>query len=313
MTNEITKTNGNTDKVAKYDDKQIQLIHDLYAKNTTKEEFELFMYTAGKFGLDPLLKQIWCVKFEKKENGKHIGWERAQIYAGRDGFIEIAHTRGNGQFNGMKSGMKDDKTAYCEVWRKDMDNSFYVEVTMSEYSTGQALWKSKPKTMLIKVAESQALRKAFSISGIYSPEEMGQWELEAQGIKFNTEQPKAIVTTSNQTNDFDWSKLDLNKPPKWEYSKDKKPLAPPIVKRLFAISNKYNIPPDEFKTICKNVTDKEHSYQWTYGNIKEIEETINTIHDQDNKEVEDIIAEPVKGNEEVEAKLIEQFEMELDK
>ncbi len=188
------------DKVAKYDDKQIQLIHDLYAKNTTEEEFQLFMYTAGKYGLDPLLKQIWCVKFEKKDkDGKRIGFEPAQIYAGRDGFIEIAHTRGNGQFNGFESGMKDVKTAYAKVYRKDMQYPFYVEVDMNEYSTNQALWRTKPNTMLKKVAESQALRKAFSISGIYSPEEMGQWELETQGIKFNTEQPKAIITTTTTT------------------------------------------------------------------------------------------------------------------
>lgn len=181
---EVVKTNGNDDKVAKYTDKQIQLIHDTYAKNTTKEEFELYMYTAGKFGLDPLLKQIWCVKFAN---------QNAQIYAGRDGFLEIAHR--SGKFNGIKSGMKDSNTAYAEVYRKDMSNPFYVEVNMGEYSTGQALWKTKPKTMLTKVAESQALRRAFSISGVYGEEEMGQWELQAQDITFNTEKPKAIITT----------------------------------------------------------------------------------------------------------------------
>jgi hypothetical protein len=127
------------DKVAKYSNSEIQLIHDTYAKGTTKEEFELYLYTANKFGLDPLLKQIWCVKFFKKDNtGKVIGSEPAQIYAGRDGFLEIAHR--SGKFNGIKSGMKDNKTAYAEVYRKDMDNPFYVEVDMAEYSTGKALW-----------------------------------------------------------------------------------------------------------------------------------------------------------------------------
>ncbi len=188
------------DKVAKYNSKEIQLIHDMYAKNSTEEEFSLFMYTANKFGLDPLLKQIWCVKFANQV---------AQIYAGRDGFLEIAHR--SGQFNGIKSGMKDSNTAYAEVYRKDMDNPFYVEVNMGEYSTSQALWKTKPKTMLTKVAESQALRRAFSITGIYSPEEMGQWELEAQGIKFNTEQPKAIViNTDTKSTQIQTSAYDLD-------------------------------------------------------------------------------------------------------
>lgn len=274
----MTKQELDTIKTEKnlptYTDKQIQLIHDLYAKNTTKEEFELFLYTAGKYGLDPLVKQIWCVKFKDSP---------AQIYAGRDGFNEIAHR--SGAYNGLESGMKDDNIAFCKVYRKDMDNPFYVEVSMNEYSTNMALWKTKPRTMLTKVAESQALRKAFSISGIYAPEEMGQWELEAQGIKFEPEQPKPI----EQKQYFDWSKLDLNKIPKWEFSKDKKPLAPKIVKRLFAISKNYNIPADEFKSLCEKLTDKQHSYQWTYGDIKLIEESMNRIHDEGIAEVEEIL------------------------
>jgi len=190
-----------------------------------------------------------------------------------------------------------------------MDNPFYVEVDMSEYSTGQALWKSKPKTMLIKVAESQALRRAFSITGIYTPEEMSQWELEVQGIDFKPEVPQITQqstqqqTTTNQTNEFDWSKLNLSNKPKWQFTADKKPIAPPMVKRLFAISNKFNIPSDEFKTLCENITDKKHSYEWTYGDIKLIEETLNTINDKNNE-----VVEP----EEVEPELIENFEKELD-
>jgi phage recombination protein Bet len=281
MTNEIVKTNGKADdKVAKYTDKQVQLIHDTYAKNTTKEEFELFMYTAGKYGLDPLLKQIWCVKFKDSP---------AQIYAGRDGFLEIAHTRANNQFNGFESGMKDTKTAYAKVYRKDMEHPFYVEVDMAEYSTNMALWKTKPNTMLKKVAESQCLRKAFSVSGIYSPEEMSQWECDAQGIEFNKVQPKAITETETENNDFDWSKLDLNAKPKVKLSADKKPITPPIIKRLFAIQKKYGISADDYKMLCMRVTKKEHSSQWTYGDIKKIEEELNKVHDENNKEVEDTI------------------------
>jgi phage recombination protein Bet len=180
MTNEIVKSEN---AVATYSNEEIKLIHDRFAKNATEKEFELFLYTANKYQLDPLVKQIWCVKFAGQD---------AQIYAGRDGFLEIAHR--SGQFNGLESGMKDEKTAYAKVFRKDMDNPFYVEVDMAEYNTNQALWKSKPITMLTKVAESQALRRAFSITGIYSPEEMGQWELQEQGINFDKTPPPKAVT-----------------------------------------------------------------------------------------------------------------------
>jgi hypothetical protein len=43
-----------------------------------------------------------------------------------------------------------------------------------EYSTGIDNWDRKRRTMISKVAESQCLRKAFSISGIYAPEETGE-------------------------------------------------------------------------------------------------------------------------------------------
>jgi len=214
-----------------YTDKQIELIRSMYSKNTTKEEFELFMYIAGKYQLDPLVKQIWCVQFEKKENGKVVGYEKPQIYAGRDGFLEIAHR--SGVFNGMKSGMKSPTTAYAEIYRKDMQFPFYVEVDLSEYSTGQSLWRSKPHTMLVKVAESQALRKAFSITGIYSPEEMSQWELDTQGIEYKA----STITTDTimpstasqshaneskaQTGTFDWSKVKLDKKVEFKASVDK--------------------------------------------------------------------------------------------
>lgn len=152
---------------------QVNLIKAKFAPNATQTEFELFMYMAKKYNLDPLIRQIWLVKF---------GDSPAQIYAGRDGYLEIAHR--SGQFNGMKSwceytedknGKKIPLSGHSIVWRKDMEHPFETTVLFSEYSTGKGLWASdkKPSVMIIKVAESMGLRKAFSVSGIYSPEEMG--------------------------------------------------------------------------------------------------------------------------------------------
>lgn len=50
-----------------------------------------------------------------------------------------------------------------------------VEVSLAEYDQHRALWKSKPGTMINKVAKSQCARKAFpdDFQGLYTPEEMG--------------------------------------------------------------------------------------------------------------------------------------------
>ena len=147
-----------------YNPQQVQLIRDMCAKDCTENEFLLLMQLAKTYQLDPFAKQIWAVKY---------GNNPAAIFCGRDGFLAIAHR--SGKFDGMESGTRkdgDDLVGWCRVYRKDMSRPFEVEVSLSEYSTGKNLWQTKPKTMIVKVAESHALRRAFGISGLYAPEEI---------------------------------------------------------------------------------------------------------------------------------------------
>jgi len=167
---------------------QIDLVKRMYAKGATDDEFKLMSHIAVKYELDPLVKQIWLVKY---------GTQPASIFTGRDGFLSIAHR--TGQFAGMstevvkvdekievvksRKNFKGEKItnvvkrewqykAVCTIYRKDTPHPFIVEVYEEEYTTAENLWQTKPRTMLGKVAESQCLRKAFDIAGLYSPEEM---------------------------------------------------------------------------------------------------------------------------------------------
>lgn len=171
---------------------QIDLVKRMYAKGATDDEFKLMSHIAVKYELDPLVKQIWLVKY---------GTQPASIFTGRDGFLSIAHR--TGQFAGMstevvkvdekievvksRKNFKGEKItnvvkrewqykAVCTVRRKDTPHPFIVEVYEEEYTTAENLWQTKPRTMLGKVAESQCLRKAFDIAGLYSPEEMPEHE-----------------------------------------------------------------------------------------------------------------------------------------
>jgi phage recombination protein Bet len=149
---------------ATYDREKLQLIRDMCAKGATDNEFLVMMELANRYQLDPFARQIWLVKY---------GDSPAQIFCGRDGYLAIAHR--SGVFDGMDAGADKDAEGqlygWCKVWRKDMSHPFEVRVYASEYSTGKNLWKDKPRTMIQKVAEAQCLRRAFSISGLYSPEE----------------------------------------------------------------------------------------------------------------------------------------------
>ena len=151
-----------------FNNDQINLIKATVARGCTQTEFELLMYLSAQYGLDPIRRQIWAVKY---------GTAPASIFTGRDGFLEIAHR--SGQFDGMESGVKtvregdqDELIGWCKVFRKDMSHAFYVEVHEREYTTGKSLWQTKPRIMIQKVAESSCLRRAFSVSGLYCPEEM---------------------------------------------------------------------------------------------------------------------------------------------
>ncbi|MDD2246399.1 MAG: phage recombination protein Bet [Proteiniphilum sp.] len=144
---------------------EIALIKNIAAPKCTDDEFKLLLYQAQTYNLDPLLKQIWAVKYSDNKP--------ASIFAGRDGFLAIAHR--SGAFDGMESGFKQDGTnviGWAKVYRKDMSRPFSVEVNMKEYNRNQGTWLTHATTMIVKVAEAQALRKAFQISGIYSPDEM---------------------------------------------------------------------------------------------------------------------------------------------
>jgi len=147
-----------------YSQQQVQLIRDVCARDCTDTEFLLLMQLARTYQLDPFAKQIWAVKY---------GQNPAQIFCGRDGYLAIAHR--SGQFDGMQSGTKivnGEIIGWCQVFRKDMSHPFEVEVQLKEYTSGKNLWQSKPHTMIQKVAEAQCLRRAFSISGLYAPEEI---------------------------------------------------------------------------------------------------------------------------------------------
>lgn len=162
------------------DPAKIEIIKSMFAKNCTNDEFAVFLELSRRYKLDPFSKQIWAVKY----NGN-----AAQIFAGRDGFLSIAHR--SGVFDGMESGVDVDKNGeiigWAKVYRKDMSHPFSITVSLNEYDTGKSLWREKPKTMIQKVAESQCLRRAFSISGLYDPDE------------FDEDTPDAIQGDSSAT------------------------------------------------------------------------------------------------------------------
>lgn len=184
-----------TTKLAvKENSENLELIKQTVAKGTTDEELRLFMYTAHKTGLDPLVRQIHCVKRKNKQpNGEYK--EVMTIQIGIDGYRSIAAR--TGELAGIDDAVFDSEDgdhpnkATVTVWRLVKGtrvaftasarwNEFAQMYTTKEGVKPMAQWASKPYLMLAKCAESTALRKGFpqELAGVYTEEELPTIEVE---------------------------------------------------------------------------------------------------------------------------------------
>lgn len=154
----------------------------------TDQEVIMFIGMCKANKLNPFNNDAYLIKF---------GSQAASMIVSKDVFFKRAIENPN--YDGMRSGiivvkdgeiikreghikLKDEEIAgaWCEVFRKDWQHSMYQEVNFEEYAgytkDGKlnANWSSKPVVMITKVAESTALRKAFTenLQGMYIAEEI---------------------------------------------------------------------------------------------------------------------------------------------
>lgn len=156
----------------------IALIKKTVATDATNDELAMFLHQASRAKLDPLARQIYFVKRGGKVNiqtsidGFRLVAERSKIYAGQDEpeFEEIANSR-------------FPKSCKVRVYKFSPTGQRYQAAVgvayWDEYVPPQGqnfMWNKMPHTMLSKVAEALALRKAFpqDLSGLYTNEEMEQ-------------------------------------------------------------------------------------------------------------------------------------------
>ena len=168
-------------------EKKRDLIKHTVAKGTTNDEFEMFMYQCARTKLDPLTRQIYCIKTK----------EKVCIQASIDGLRLIADRTGRYAPGKTEYTYQNDgkllRSAIATVRKLVKDQWFDVqaEAFFTEYKQGTPIWQQKPHVMLAKCAESLALRKAFpaELSGIYSTEEMGQSDTDIE-TKLPPQEPR---------------------------------------------------------------------------------------------------------------------------
>lgn len=162
-------------------------IKEMVAKDLDRSQTAIYFYQCQALGLNPLLNEIAAITYKtKQEDGTYE--KKMSIQLMRDGFLTIAHR--SGKFAGLESGVTVDDNGkiicgWAKVYHKDFIVPLYQEADFEEYNapTRNMLWQTKPKTMIKKVAESMALRKAFNVSGVYAPEEMERELVQNQVVK----------------------------------------------------------------------------------------------------------------------------------
>ena len=179
------------------------------ADRVTDQELVFFMNTCKMQKLNPLASgEVYCIKF---------GSDPAQMVIGKDAYLRRAFSNpdylykedGITVLRGKQIVQKEGCCLYpgekliggwCKVYfmRNGKERTAYKEVSLEEYNKGQANWKTKPATMIDKVAVSQCVRDAFpkDYEGLYSEDEMvasGAIPVNFREVK-NTESSDAPAT-----------------------------------------------------------------------------------------------------------------------
>ena len=181
----VAKADGKTTAIASHAVVDSETVKSfLFGSDTklTEKEQTMFLNIAVKHQLDPFKREIYAVKYGSNFNiitGYEVYLKRAERTGILDGWSVSV------------SGTGADMVATITIHRKDRTHPLVHSVEFSEYNQGNSMWRSKPKTMLKKVAMAQGFRLAF-------PDELG-------GMPYTSDElPDKMTTgvvTSNATHD----------------------------------------------------------------------------------------------------------------
>ena len=128
------------------------------AGEITNEQMMALLIVADAHGLNPWLRELYA--FPSRNGIVPI--------VGVDGWARIINSRP--EFNGM-SFTQDDKQCTCTMYRKDREHPVVVTEYHDECVRNTEPWKTHPKRMLRHKSMIQAARLAFSLTGVYDPDE----------------------------------------------------------------------------------------------------------------------------------------------
>ena len=170
MTNQLA-TIETSMKALAFNSEEIQFIKDKYAPNATEIEFKEFIALCQMIGANPMLKEIYFIKYGSGDQGK------ASIV--KSYLFKIKQANATGLFQGFTNPeYLDDKSNWLDAWpwdttqraplacrvgvrRKDWQLPQFATINWRDRVKNQAEWKNQAVHMLTKCTESAALDLAF--------------------------------------------------------------------------------------------------------------------------------------------------------
>jgi len=186
-----------------------------------------FVEIASAFQLNPFIREIYGIPYGDNFN----------IIVGYEVYLKRAETSGLlAGWRAWTEGEGGNVKGCVEISRKDWEKPFYHEVYLEEYDQKNSMWKSKPRTMIKKVAIAQGFRMAF-------PVELG-------GIPYTADELPSIEPVNDQPKQVTQSSKPVVDQPK-EKAADQsaggaKPVSEAQAKMLYAKLKNKGITPESF-------------------------------------------------------------------
>jgi len=163
-------------KASDWTREQIETIKQTVAKGANDAQLALFLQTCRSRNLDPFTRQVFYTP-----QGIIVSIDGFRAIAERTGCYAPGPTRYEYDANGgLVAAFVTVRKLVAGTWFDVEESAFY-----EEYRGSSPIWKSKPRVMLAKCAESRALRRSFSseLSGVYSAEELDQAQRDERPVE----------------------------------------------------------------------------------------------------------------------------------
>ena len=273
-------------------DEKREIIRKAVGSDLTNDEFEQFMHMCEKTGLDPLSRQIYAIKRNRKRGNKYVS--EMTVQTGIDGFRLIAARTGKYmgsdepvfEYNGnAQVPSKCKVTIYKSVngTRCSFTGVVFWKEFYPDNGGSNFFWQKMPHTMLEKVAEAKALRKAFlaELSGLYEASEMHQAD---NGTVYSSDNGKKDIDKKEENTNS--GKKSIGQQVKEQKQKQKQSLSYGELLWNLLLSRGIKERKDQLK-IIQTLTDREkqryneEEKKFVYIKLQENPDLINQILNSD--------------------------------